>query len=279
MKKYGNYTYCIERFDGLNALCDALNNREKCNGAGNSSNDGSYDFTRTESYKEADHLAKVGDKENAEKVNQQIRTMKREGYQQQQRAVTKVRRSVVGSRPCVAAAIMGHPMSMYRTHKVNQPKKVVNVFYSVTASCGVSTQSMIEVGTKVTEAIRAIERSGVRVNLYVGDVSQKNKERAGFFVKIKDSSKDMDVTRMAYALIHPSFLRRHGFRWTETCKEINAPEWACGYGRTLEGHSQWREVVAYMNSVGWNVGAMIDFYSEKYSTVEQIVEHIMHPAK
>ena len=41
--------------------------------------------------------------------------------------------------------------------------------------------------------------------------------------KIKDSGKHLNITKIAYPIAHPSFFRRHCFKWADTvCKNLTS---------------------------------------------------------
>lgn len=273
------YQYITERFSGLNDFCNAMNQRPMIKGASKASIQTGKDrleFTETHDYEEAEHIARTGDRKHADMIKEAKFQTRKKGGQWEQRNVPKVVRSVVGQRPCVPATLTGHPLNMYKRVVTKVDTPVLNLYYSYAPSCGVSTEEAVSVGTKVTEAIRSIERSGIRVNLYAGMILEAGNQRISVFTKIKDSSKDMDIVRMAYPLIHPSYFRRHMFRWVETREELDRNLWNGGYGRVITdtGKTQ-SEFVEQMNKDGWNVGAFLSFYSERHANVEQIVEHVL----
>lgn len=224
--------YFIESFASVANYITEINSRTVQDGMKEYSHTGSEDFTGTASYEAATDLALYGDRESMAKVQQSILRLRKDNAHTEQRAQSRVTRTVVGSRPCVPAAVMGHPCSMYRRHSVRVNKPVVTVYYAMTANGATSTITIMEVGAKVAEAVQIAERSGVRINLYAGDIAvqESAKQATAVFARIKDAAKDFDLLRMAYVLINPSYLRRHGFRWTETTPGLKANYWADGYG-------------------------------------------------
>lgn len=227
--------YIFENFDSVVEFVKTLEKRPVKDGWGTqTSKTASYSWTGTDSYEEASNLALFGDKKSAEKVQASLKKIKDAKTGFEERALTKIKRSVIGSRPCVPAAVMGHPCSMYRRQVTKVEKPVVSIYYSMSMNGGTDADVLINAGAKMAEAIQIIERSGVRVNLYVGNTSCTRSQATATFVRVKDSAKDFDLLRMAYPLINPSFFRRHWFRWVETKQELRLSEWRRGYGKPLD---------------------------------------------
>lgn len=53
-------------------------------------------------------------------------------------------------------------------------------------------------------------------------------------VKVKDPGQYLDIRKLAYILVNPSFLRRHFFRLAETDPELTQSYWNIGYGFVLD---------------------------------------------
>ena len=229
--------YIYETFSSIAEFIAKVGDRKTVAGMNESALEvNSYrdEFTGTHTYKEATDLALFGDVNSMKKVQECTTKMKAERKTNEQRTQSRVVRCVAGSRPCVPAAILGRPNSMYRriNNKVQRP--VVNVFYNMAASCLVDADEIVRAGAKLAQAIQIVERSGVRVNLFAGSAGTTHGQTGTMYIKIKDSAKDLDLLRMSYILINPSFLRRHYFRWVETKSELNAEHWGSGHGRPLK---------------------------------------------
>lgn len=227
--------YIFESFSSVASFISTIDARPVKEGWGYlSSRTEDEQWTTTKNYEEATSLALYGDKKAADKVAKSLKKIKAENPCTEERAMAKVKRTVAGSRPCVPAAIIGHPCSMYRRNVVKVSKPVVTVYYSISMCGGTSAETLADAGAKVAQAIQTVERSGVRVNLYAGNTSCTGSQSIGCFVRIKDSAKDFDLLRMAYPIVNPSFFRRHWFHWAETKNELKTEEWHYGYGRPLD---------------------------------------------
>lgn len=54
------------------------------------------------------------------------------------------------------------------------------------------------------------------------------------FVRVKDALRIINPLKLAYILVHPSFFRRQGFRWIETCPKITDRTFSYNYGYPLK---------------------------------------------
>lgn len=267
--------YIIEIFESVNEFSRQLNKRPTCSGAGCSSTSGSKAFTMTDSYEQADDFARCGDRDSLTKINASMQKLKAGKHEWEQRAQARVRRSVIGTRPCVPAAIGGHPKAMFRRDKIYTKRPVVDIFYNIGACGDIQAERLADFGVKVVEAAKTVERSGVRVNLYAGNCSRSGEQGSVVFVKIKDSSHDIDMLRMAYPIINPSFFRRHWFRWVETKPELRQSHWSSGYGRSVSA----QEEQEYFNQLKKPNAVFLSYYGDNNKTARQLADKILRNEK
>lgn len=266
--------YIIETFNSVAGLINTMQGRKLVQGMEESSQrTGNGSWAGTDSYKEASDLALYGDKNSMLKVQDSCKRLKKDKARTEQRSQARIIRTVAGTRPCVPAAIMGRPNSMYRRMNISVKKPVVTVFYSMSASGGESTASIINTGANLAEAIQIAERSGVRVNLSAGVTAATSKQHSALFVRIKDSSKDFDLLRMAYVLINPSFLRRHYFRWIETKEGIDPDLWKYGYGKPME-RDELKKLTEQMQKQAIKADYLLAYNDIKSKSSEQIARII-----
>ena len=178
-------------------------------------------FAGTESFEEAQNLLKCGDKENADKIAATIRKIKAQGKGNETR--NKLYNSPCGFMPIVPKVLAGDPQNMLAIRKERyNSTKVLNVAYNVAVDCTRTTGDLIETAAKVANVIASLEKSGYRVNLYAYSCGRDLRFNYYFLlVKIKDSGKYLDTLRIAYALVNPSFYRRHVFGYMERLKGFN----------------------------------------------------------
>ena len=176
------------------------------------------EFTGTESFDVAQNLLKCGDKENAAKIAATIRKIKAQGKGNETR--NKLYNSPCGFMPIVPKVLAGDPQNMLAIRKERyNSTKVLNVAYNVAVDCTRTTEDLIKTAAKVANVIASLEKNGYRVNLYAYSCGRDLKNNYySLLVKIKDSGKYLDTLRIAYALVNPSFYRRHIFGYMERLK-------------------------------------------------------------
>ena len=181
----------------------------------------SFSFTGTESFEVAQHLLKYGDKVNADKITATIRKIKAQGKGNATR--NKLYNSPCGFLPIVPKVLAGEPENMLAIKKQRyNSTKVINIAYNVAVDCTRTTEDLIETAAKVANVIASLEKNGYRVNLYAYSCGRDLRfNYYSLLVKIKDSGKYLDTLRIAYALVNPSFYRRHVFGYMERLKGFN----------------------------------------------------------
>ena len=188
-------------------------------------------FYKTKNFEEANNLLLHGDKELAKEIEDAgvAKTRLKLKTQQTRRQLFS---SVVGVAPNVPNALAGVPTSMISVKEIRCKTKVVNIFYNLSVSGGVSADEIIYKSSKFISACMLLEAQGIRLNIHVGDVANKNDAYTIFSTRIKSASQPFDVLKMAYPMAHPSMLRRHYFRATEVTKGVNK-SFVYGYGRVV----------------------------------------------
>lgn len=189
------------------------------------------EWTGTPDYQTADSLLLNGDKENAAKVQkalfQRIKVDSKGAIPQR-----TVYCSQQGFVPNMGRVMTGHPQNMFNMRReLRDSSKVITIVYNCGVRGDISGQEKIDMGTKVLETICRLERAGYRCNIFVGTVNYDGRANFATFIKVKDAGKMLDVARLAYTFINPSFHRRHMFAWRERCPNYQSP----GYGLTVLG--------------------------------------------
>lgn len=189
------------------------------------SEEGSKSFTGTENIAEANVMLTAGYPEGVK----ELRTVKAKPSRNGQ---MEIFRSFQGFTPSVGDVVAGNPLNMLNArHSVKASCKVVDVVLGAAFSCEWSTDDIMKEAKKAMQAVMTAENNGYRVNLYVCFSSaylgaKRVKENTcDILVKIKGSNQKLDLLRVSYPVIHPSFLRRHVFAVMERLVELNE-----GYG-------------------------------------------------
>ena len=181
------------------------------------------DFCGTSTHKEADELLINGDTFTA-KIIEGCNKNKRLN-----RTTNTIKQDFCGFIPNVGAVVSGSPINMYNVKRTTyRNTKVLNLVYFIGASCDVSQKEIAAAGAKLLNVINTLEARGYRINLFAARCAkpeingkiQKN-SLLNLAIKIKDSGKHLNITKIAYPIAHPAFFRRHCFKWADTvCKNI-----------------------------------------------------------
>ena len=135
----------------------------------------------------------------------------------------KVKLNVAGFAPCVPAAIQGKPKTMYYTKKLKRAAPVVRLFYQRAARCSVPNETIARAGANVLSLVQYLEKHGIKVELFICAVSKKqchtrDNSVCACIIRVKSAAAALNMQLISYPMIHPSFFRRHVFRWRETSK-------------------------------------------------------------
>lgn len=227
-----NFIY--EEFDNINYLLSTLENRKNNSIMENehSSETNSYDFTKTNSYKEAATMLKTGYKEILPQIQSLIRKNNLINYSNLN-LKRRQKNMNIGFVPNVPNALQNKPDSMINIIPNFQKKKVKNIIYTIGANCGTSTETFVKAGVALVSAINVLELSGVSTKLSIGFMPAiSDDELVCPILRIKNYGERFNIEKICFPLIHPSMFRRIGFKWLETCLNLTKKEFAWGYGKS-----------------------------------------------
>lgn len=137
---------------------------------------------------------------------------------------------IYGFAPIVPLALKGVPNCMMNMTMKPIKCKVIDVYYDMTVTAGVSSERIIENGQKLLSAIIALEKQGYRFNLYACQAYSRTSTDM-LIIKIKSSDKPIDLKRISFPLTHPAFFRVIGFDWYS---KVPGGTYRDGYGTSLE---------------------------------------------
>lgn len=199
----------VKRFESVSELARFIDNRGSKRNPYYEVSDRNIDpdFRGVSSIKEADDLMRYGYKVSAQdKI--QTATFETSGQ-------VKVNTlGVVGYAPHVPNAINGLPLCMRNKKKVQVKNKVIDMYYDASFNVKTSSEQIHEKGKRMVAMIQEHERKGIRVNLWVV-ASAKNcggDKTSTIVIKYKDAKQPLNIGRLYYPLLHPSFLRVQLFR-------------------------------------------------------------------
>lgn len=143
---------------------------------------------------------------------------------------------VSGESVDVGRYMTGEPENMLEWEQIEtRGNKVLDIYWNLSTSCGVDKNEMIGFGACGLSIVDYLESVGVRVNLYVFDYCHGGHSSESQFmicVKIKSANEHLNMPVVAFAMTHPSMLRRLVF-----CVQENDRKYLDGgYGtpRTLK---------------------------------------------
>lgn len=224
------------------------------------------EFTGSESYEEANDLALNGWDYGAEEVNK-IMMERAENYEQ----VKRLTISYVGCVPCIPAYLSGSPANMIAIKKRPTNKPIITICYNSAVGYNITAEAITKAAAKLLNVIRGLEAGGAAINLFACSFSRSrdSTETETLAVKIKDSKEPFNVLNMAYPLIHPSFLRRQSFAFTER----NGGKYKTwnGYGCTIRDREKMQNMSA---NIGINNAVCLSYYDLCDRDEKQIVELI-----
>lgn len=219
----------VIQFDSLNEFYDYLCNtpfNDAFRWEEHSSVTGSKYFTKTESFEEATELFKNGWSDMATKLVQRLKVI-----ENKTEPTMKPRNStgVCGYQAIVPMYLNGQPNNMLTKKMVPIKQKVITINKSIDYAGGVDSDTIIEESIKALQIIKKLEAQGYRCNLNI--VLGSTKYGRGFYIKvrIKSANEKLNVSKLAFPLVHPSMLRRLFFRFIEVYPNVTK-DFVHGYG-------------------------------------------------
>lgn len=216
-----------EQFNSINDFLNALQEREVSNHFLNmqSSIKQSFDFTQTYKYEDAIDLLKNGWNQMAEKINSRMILLDSKiGITKK----TKTNYDVVGFQASVPRYLQGIPTNMVNKKQIIQKQKVITINKSISYPSSFKTEQIMEHSIKALQIVKAIEESGIRVNLNIIFSATTRTQDLTLKIRIKSANERLNISKMAFPLVHPSMLRRLVLRYVETAGLDSS--WVYGYG-------------------------------------------------
>lgn len=235
MKVEQNVNLKIEsiEFDSLNEFYGYICNtpfNEAFRWVEHSSVSGNEKFTKTKDFNEAVELFKNGWSDMATKLVQKLKIIE---SKTEPTMKPRSKLDVCGYQAVVPLYLQGVPNSMINKKMVPIKQKVITVNKSIDYNGGVSTEKIIEESIKAMRIIKKLEAQGYRcnLNLVLGAKAGYGSKEKQFImkIKIKSSTEKMNISKLAFPLVHPSMLRRLFFRFIEVYPNVTK-DFICGYG-------------------------------------------------
>lgn len=221
---------------------------------------GMYKFSGTHTYEEANNLLYSGVDTNIKELEEQI-SLNLNGYDQTKKNNRKF--DYVGGGYSLGRYLANSPACMIRQIKVKREKPTTTIIYNSSITCGTKVKEAIKVNSILLSAIKIIEQKGIKVNLYVVSANILDSQNVAVLVKVKDTKTPINLQTMSYVLVHPSYYRRHYFRWKETKEDIK--KLPSNYGRRIST-DEVREMLPQHKA-----SKFISFYDIEKMNLEQTI--------
>ena len=226
VKAFNNKEFHVEFYDSAYQVVEDCKKRNITNS--------SFDNMRTErirkdwhgvsSYDEALKLMETGYQPTVDKLKASVKA----NLSGQAKRIS-FHNDVVGYAPIVPLAIMGVPQSMMNSCMKPVKAKVIDVYYDMSASCGMEAKQFIEAGSKLLAAVMELEMQGYRMNIYATQ-NYYDDSSDMLCVKVKSANQPLDLKRISFPLTHPAFFRVIGFDWYS---KVPGGKYRFGYGRPV----------------------------------------------
>lgn len=193
-----------------------------------SSVDGDYYFTKTRDFSEAVELFKNGWSDMATKLVQKLKVIesKTEPAMKPKNVL-----GVAGYQAIVPLYLQGVPNNMVTKKMTPVKQKVITLNKSIDYNGGVSADQIIEESIKAMQIVKKLEAQGYRCNLNIvlGTTAGYPSKQFVVKVRIKSANEKLNVSKLAFPLVHPSMLRRLFFRFIEVYPHVTK-SFVSGYG-------------------------------------------------
>ena len=196
-----------------------------------SSETGSKKFTKTYSFDEAANLFKNGWVDMSTKLTQKLNVADK-NLRSNRRPKTIL--SVQGYQVVVPLYLNGCPQNMVNSKMVSVKQKIITLNKSVSYSAYITTRQIEDESVKAMQIVKRLESQGYRCNLNIVLGVFKGTRRFIVKVRIKNANEKLNVSKLAFPMVHPSMLRRLFFRFIEVYPKVTSV-FSYGYGQPIKG--------------------------------------------
>lgn len=245
---------------------------------------GEAEWSGTPSWDAAVKLAEEGWPKGLEKLSRALEDTR---VIAGQKPIPGLNLDVAGAFPHVPIAATGMPQCM--VHPGDQSVKarpIVRIFNNVSASCGVEPQSIINRGAAVLSYVDILESIGYSVELQCLEKTGSGNMTHQTWVTCKQAGEPLELDRLAFLFIHPSYLRRIIFACNERTPRAHEESWGHGYGMPMDlskeemdpgaiyfgaspGRTEFATLEKAMEFVGKAIGASIDLSASNEARDQQ----------
>ncbi len=211
----------LMEFDSIKEFCDYIQNTPTNKAFEKkylqSQEEDSYmtNWSGSESFKEALDMCIHGWTFGAKELNDKFKLAEMNKDTQVQMTYKNIL-SICGYQAIVPLYLQGVPNNMVNKKMVPIKQKVITINKALSCSASVGAETLKQESIKCFQIIKKIEASGIRVNLNLlistGHVCVK--------IRLKSANEKLNISKLAFPLIHPSMFRRLYFRFVEVYPTI-----------------------------------------------------------
>lgn len=185
-----------------------------------------YSFTKTKDFDEAVQLFKNGWSDMASKLVQKLKIIE---SKTEPTMKPRNKLDVCGYQAIVPLYLQGVPTNMVNKKMVPVKQKVITLNKSIDYNGGVGAEKIIDESIKAMQIVKKLEAQGYRCNLNIVLGSFEPDKKFIMKVRIKSANEKLNVSKLAFPLVHPSMLRRLFFRFMEVYPNVTK-SFVHGYG-------------------------------------------------
>lgn len=222
------YKIYMEEYNSISEFVQTINSRKQNpNMTSKYSETATYRFSGTNDYNEAENLLLHGWTEESEKLNEmlKLKSLKEKSV--------KNTYDVAGFQCSVPRYLQGIPTNMINQKVVTKKQKIITITKNISYSTSVSKKNIEKESIKVLQLVNNLEKQGYRVILNVIMICEEYNVVICNKVRIKNASERLNLSKVSFPMVHPSYLRRIMFKWIETF-EYTTKKFDICYGKPMK---------------------------------------------
>lgn len=272
MIEYKKDKILLDIYDNISEFYNWCKKTPRREAAYKKSENDNYSFTHTHSLEEAYELMIYGDEELYKQINDEKKKIDVDKILGNAIKGKKIKQDIVGYQVNVPSYLIGIPTNMINEEITKKSQKIINLVINTTVSCGKSTSEIIKCGIYYITIIDLLEKMGYRCNLYSMSNFECSGEIGMQLLKIKTDREPFNIKKLAFVLANPSFQRRIGFKWTESCNCDTEPT-HCSYGRPFTDDDEIRKILKRFTKTDF-ISWSLQTDTEDGLSVEKLIEKL-----
>lgn len=186
-------------------------------------------FAQTKNFNEAVELMKNGWSDMSKKLSQRLEVKEK---QMQPMMKSRTTYGVAGYQAIVPLYLNGVPTNMASKKMIPIKQKVITLNKSINYSWYIDAKEIVDESIKAFQIVKKFEAQGYRCNLNVILGAQKNGTQYILKIRVKNATEKLNLSKLAFPLVHPSMLRRLYMRWLEVFPKVPSC-FVGGYGSPM----------------------------------------------